>query len=110
MARELLNNTLRKVLPFEPVSYTHLDVYKRQGLLYAMMNISIYPMIVTYKLKLSQIIKNAFILTMVKLPRTILIFALVAVILFLCLSYLVGVVVPVSYTHLPWCCFHQYLL
>ncbi|MDD3613728.1 MAG: DUF624 domain-containing protein [Eubacteriales bacterium] len=63
------------------------------GLLYAMMNIFIYPMIVTYKLKLSQIIKNAFILTMVKLPRTILIFALVAVILFLCLSYLVGVVV-----------------
>lgn len=46
------------------------------GLIYAMMNMFIFPMLVTYKLKIRQIFKNALIFTMAELPRAFLIFLL----------------------------------
>ncbi len=46
------------------------------GLIYAMMNIYIFPMLVTYKLKVRQIFKNAMIFTLAKLPHTFAIFVL----------------------------------
>ena len=60
------------------------------AILFAMMNLFIFPMIVTYRLTLKQIIKNAFILTMVKLPFTFLIFVLAAAIVVLTLTYLLS--------------------
>jgi uncharacterized membrane protein YesL len=60
------------------------------GILFAMMNLFIFPMIVTYRLNLRQIIRNAFILTMVKLPLTFLIFILAAAIVLLTLIYLLS--------------------
>jgi len=60
-------------------------------ILFAMMNMFIFPMMVTYRLKLRQMIKNAFILTMVKLPRTFLIFILAAAIILLSLSVLLSI-------------------
>ncbi len=46
------------------------------GIIYAMMNMFIFPMLVTYKLKLRQIFKNALIFTMAELPRAFGIFLL----------------------------------
>jgi uncharacterized membrane protein YesL len=46
------------------------------ALIFAMMHIYIYPMMVTYKLRLRDMFKNAFIFTAAKLPHTIGIFAL----------------------------------
>lgn len=46
------------------------------GIIYAMMNMFIFPMLVTYKLKLRQIFKNALIFTMVELPRAFGIFVI----------------------------------
>jgi uncharacterized membrane protein YesL len=60
-------------------------------ILFAMMNMFIFPMMVTYRLKLRQMIKNAFILTMVRLPRTFLIFILAAAIILLSLSVLLSI-------------------
>lgn len=57
------------------------------ALLYAMMNMYIFPMLVTYKLNIKQIFKNAFIFTVVELPRTFLIFAL-TIGLFIAIFYL----------------------
>ena len=60
------------------------------ALLFAMMNLFIFPMIVTYRLSLKQILRNAFILTMVKLPFTFLIFIVSAALVFLSLMYLLS--------------------
>ena len=60
------------------------------GIVYAMMNMFIFPMIVTYRLKLKQIFKNAFILTMVKLPFAFGIFVLSMAIVLLCAMYLMS--------------------
>ncbi|HHT65182.1 MAG: YesL family protein [Caldicoprobacterales bacterium] len=57
-------------------------------LMIAMMNMFIFPMIVTYRLKLKDIIRNAFILTMVKLPFTFLIFLFSAAWVVLSLAFL----------------------
>jgi len=46
------------------------------GIIYAMMNMFIFPMLVTYKLKVRQIFKNALIFTMAELPRAFVIFVL----------------------------------
>jgi uncharacterized membrane protein YesL len=46
------------------------------GLIYAMMNIYIFPMLVTYKLKVRQIFKNALLFTLAKLPHTFVVFVL----------------------------------
>lgn len=60
------------------------------GIIYVMMNMFIFPMIVTYRLKLKQIFKNAFILTMVKLPYAFVVFVLSGAILLLCAMYLMS--------------------
>ena len=44
------------------------------AIIFVMMNMFVFPMIVTYRLKLRQILRNAFILTMVKLPLTFVVF------------------------------------
>ncbi len=46
------------------------------GLVYAMMNIYIFPLLVTYKLTIRQIYRNALIFTLAKLPHTFAIFVL----------------------------------
>lgn len=51
-------------------------------LLYALMNMFIFPLIITYKLKIGQIFKNSFLLTMINLPVTIGVF-LISLIIFL---------------------------
>lgn len=45
-------------------------------LIYAMMNIYIFPMLVTYKLTIKQIFKNALLFTLAKLPHTFVVFVL----------------------------------
>ncbi len=63
------------------------------GILYAMMNMFIFPMLVTYKLKLRQIFKNALIFTMAELPRTfgffLLSFLLFAVVFYYSLLFII---------------------
>ncbi|HHY83145.1 MAG TPA: DUF624 domain-containing protein [Clostridiales bacterium] len=58
------------------------------SIMYAMMNMFIFPMMVTYKLNLRQIIRNAFILTMVKLPFTFLILVLAVALVYITFIYL----------------------
>lgn len=47
------------------------------GLLFLLMHIYIYPMLVGYELKITQIYKNALLFTMIKLPQNLLIFAVI---------------------------------
>ena len=61
------------------------------AILFTMMNMFVFPMMVTYRLKLKQIIKNSFILTMVKLPFAFLIFLLSAAIFIVTLAYLLSI-------------------
>ncbi len=61
------------------------------AILFTMMNMFVFPMMATYRLKLKQIIKNSFILTMVKLPFAFLIFLLSAAIFIATLAYLVSI-------------------
>jgi len=70
------------------------------AIIYAMMNIYIFPMLVTYKLTVKQIFKNAFIFTIVKLPQTFGIFVLMLAIFALSIYFLfpifiVGITFPV---------------
>lgn len=46
------------------------------GIIYAMMNMFIFPMLVTYELKIRQILKNALIFTIAELPRAFVVFLL----------------------------------
>lgn len=64
------------------------------GLIYAMMNMFIFPMLVTYKLKVRQIFKNAFIFTMAELPRTFVIFAIAAIIFGVVFYYSIIFIIP----------------
>jgi uncharacterized membrane protein YesL len=69
------------------------------GIIYAMMNIYIFPLLVTYKLNVRQIYKNAFIFTMAKLPHTFGIFVLmlalfIASIWYIFPVFLVGLTFP----------------
>ena len=57
-------------------------------LIYAMMNIFMFPMLVTYRLKLKDILRNSFILTMVKLPFTFIVFVFAAAWVILSVMYL----------------------
>lgn len=69
------------------------------GLIYAMMNLFTFPMLVTYKLTVKQILKNAFIFTMVKLPVNFGIFVLAAVLFFISAYYLASLpVLAVGFT------------
>ncbi len=49
------------------------------GVIFAIMHFYIYPMMVTFKLSIKQIYKNAFIFAMAKLPRNILMVVFLAV-------------------------------
>lgn len=65
------------------------------GLIYAMMNMFIFPMLVTYKLKVKQIFKNAFIFTMAELPRTFVIFVIAAFIFGVAFYYSIPFIIPI---------------
>jgi uncharacterized membrane protein YesL len=64
------------------------------GLIYIMMNMFIFPMLVTYKLKVRQIFKNAFIFTMAELPRTFAIFVIAALIFGVAFYYSIPFIIP----------------
>lgn len=64
------------------------------GLIYLMMNMFIFPMLVTYKLKVRQIFKNAFIFTMAELPRTFVIFAIAGLIFGVAFYYSIPFIIP----------------
>jgi len=58
------------------------------AIIYAMMNIYIFPLLVTYKLTVKQIFKNAFIFTIVKLPQTFAIFVVILAIFALSIYFM----------------------
>jgi uncharacterized membrane protein YesL len=58
------------------------------AIIYAMMNIYIFPMLVTYKLTVKQIFKNAFIFTIIKLPQTFAVFVVMLAIFVLSVYYM----------------------
>ena len=62
------------------------------GFIFAMMNMFTFPMLVTYKLKIRQILKNAFIFTVVELPKVagifILAFLLFGVLLYFSIPFI----------------------
>lgn len=64
------------------------------GIIYAMMNMFIFPMLVTYKLKLRQIFKNAAIFTMAELPRAFGIFLLAFLIFGVVFYFSVPFIIP----------------
>jgi uncharacterized membrane protein YesL len=64
------------------------------GIVYCMMNMFIFPMLVTYKLKLRQIFKNALIFTMAELPRTFVIFVLASLLFGLVFYYSISFIIP----------------
>lgn len=86
------------------------------GIIFAMMNMFIFPMLVTYKLKVRQIYKNAFIFTIVELPRTVLMFAISAGIFYLSIRFyiipmfIIGITLPmlISVSYANWI-FDKYL-
>ncbi|MDD2502671.1 MAG: DUF624 domain-containing protein [Clostridia bacterium] len=55
-----------------------------------MMNMFIFPLMVTYRLSIKHLFRNAFILTMVKLPFTFLVFAVAVVLTVLSLLYILS--------------------
>ncbi|NLC45360.1 MAG: DUF624 domain-containing protein [Clostridiales bacterium] len=57
----------------------------------AMMNMFIFPLMVTYRLPIKHLLRNAFILTMVKLPFTFLVLIVAAALVVLSLIYLVSI-------------------
>lgn len=61
------------------------------GFIYLMMNMFIFPMLVTYKLKVRQIIKNAFIFAIAELPRNILMLVLSGGLFLLCSYFLLSI-------------------
>ncbi len=58
------------------------------AIIYAMMSIYIFPLLVTYKLSVKQIYKNAFIFTIVKLPQTFAVFVVMLAIFALSIYYM----------------------
>jgi uncharacterized membrane protein YesL len=65
------------------------------GLVYLMMNMFIFPMLVTYKLKVRQIFKNAFIFTIAELPRAFIVFILAFAIFGVVFYYSTAFIIPV---------------
>ncbi|HHW69757.1 MAG TPA: DUF624 domain-containing protein [Clostridiales bacterium] len=86
------------------------------GIIFAMMNMFIFPMLVTYKLKIKQIYKNALIFTIVELPRTIFIFVISMAIFYLSIRFyvlpmfIIGFTLPmlISISYANWV-FDKYL-
>ncbi|HZJ58575.1 MAG TPA: DUF624 domain-containing protein [Clostridia bacterium] len=64
------------------------------GIIYSMMNMFIFPMLVTYKLRLRQIFKNALIFTMAELPRAFVIFVLAFLLFGVVFYYSMPFIVP----------------
>ena len=64
------------------------------GIIYAMMNMFIFPMLVTYKLKVREIFKNAIIFTMAELPRAFVIFLLAFLLFGVVFYYSIPFIIP----------------
>lgn len=64
------------------------------GIIYAMMNMFIFPMLVTYKLKIREIYKNALIFTMAELPRAFVIFLLAFLLFGVVFYYSIPFIIP----------------
>lgn len=64
------------------------------ALVFSMMNMFVFPMLVTYKLKLREIYKNAFIFTMAELPRAFIIFLIAALIAGVAFFFSVPFIIP----------------
>ncbi|MFY9177877.1 MAG: DUF624 domain-containing protein [Caldicoprobacterales bacterium] len=64
------------------------------GIIYAMMNMFIFPMLVTYKLKVREIFKNAIIFTMAELPRAFVIFLLAFLLFGVVFYYSIPFILP----------------
>lgn len=71
------------------------------GAVFLMMNMFFFPMLVTYKLKVRQIIKNAFIFTIAELPRNIFIGLIWGGLFVLSTSYLMSIPVFILGLTLP---------
>lgn len=69
------------------------------GIIYAIMQMYIYPMVVTFDLRISQILKNSLLFAIYKLPQNLFFLAL-SVIIFGLLVFL-GEWMPVLYALLP---------
>ncbi|NMA95413.1 MAG: DUF624 domain-containing protein [Clostridiales bacterium] len=78
------------------------------GFIYLMMNMFLFPMLITYKLKVRQIFKNAFIFTIAELPRNIFIFAISAGIFLLSASYILSIPAFILGMTLPMLVFISY--
>ncbi len=64
------------------------------GIIYALMNMFIFPMLVTYKLKLKDIFKNSIIFTIAELPRAFVIFLLAFLIFGVVFYYSIPFIIP----------------
>lgn len=64
------------------------------GIIYAMMNMFIFPMLVTYKLKIREIYKNALIFTMAELPKAFVIFLLAFLLFGVVFYYSIPFIIP----------------
>lgn len=65
------------------------------SVIYGAMNLVMFPLIVTYDLKMKHVVRNAFIMTMAELPKAVGIFAICAVWVFLCVYYSLMFLIPV---------------
>lgn len=64
------------------------------GVIYAMMNMFVFPMLVTYKLKIRDIFKNALIFTIAELPRAFVIFLLAFLLFGVLFYYSIPFIIP----------------
>jgi len=64
------------------------------GVIYAMMNMFVFPMLVTYKLKIRDIFKNALIFTIAELPRAFVIFLLAFLLFGVVFYYSIPFIIP----------------
>ena len=64
------------------------------GIIYALMNMFIFPMLVKYKLKLKDIFKNSIIFTIAELPRAFVIFLLAFLIFGVVFYYSIPFIIP----------------
>jgi len=90
-----VNISFYRVLAQQNVAYLALYyLIFIMGFVYLMMNMFIFPMLVTYKLKVRQIFKNALIFTMAELPRTIGIFLIAGAIFGVVFYYSIPFIIP----------------
>jgi uncharacterized membrane protein YesL len=65
------------------------------GIIYGAMNLVLFPLMVTYDLKIKHIFRNTFIMIMAELPKSIGIFIICAVWIALCIFYSLSFLLPV---------------